>query len=237
MTPYSSDSKLFCMPPEATPPSDGPTTRIVTGLQKLALVIRHQSWKASGERGLTPTQSQILVLLASLPGDLGVKLVAEQLAVTKGTASEAVSALERKGLLIKTDAPADGRAIVLELTRRGRKEAVRSREWPEVLLRAADSLPASEQAGLVRGLVGMIRTLQELGAVPLSRMCVGCRYFRPNVAPASDRAHYCNYIDAPIGDAELQIDCPEMEPVEAGLGPQLWAAFSTGQPFEAGIPD
>lgn len=216
------------MPPKNHQLPDDPTARIAAGLFKLALVIRHQNWKASGARGLTPTQSQILALLVSLPGEVGVKVLAEQLAVTMGTASEAVSALERKGLLTKTGSPSDGRAVVLLLTARGRSEARRSQEWPEVLVEAAGALPPSEQAGLTRGLVGMIRELQERGAVPTSRMCVGCRFFRPNATPKSTRPHYCDYIGEAIGDADLRIDCQDMEPVDDEHRQQLWQAFVGG---------
>lgn len=214
-----------------TDPDEGPSDSIAAGLFKLALVLRNQSWKASGERGLTPTQAQILARLAALPTPVGVKVIAEQLAITAGTASAAVTTLEEKGLITKQPSPDDGRALLLKLTRTGRAEARRATEWPEVLVEAADALPASDQAGLVRGLVGMIRELQERGAVPLPRMCVGCRFFRPNKAPKQARPHYCEYIDAPIGDAELRVDCNEMEPVDDARRDALWKAFTTGTPL------
>lgn len=217
------------MPP---PAHEGPRTHIAAGLFKLALVLRHQSWKAAGGRGLTPTQSQILALLATRSTEVGIKAVAEQLAVTMGTASEAVSALERKELVTKVPSTSDGRALLLRLTRLGRREARKASEWPEVLVQAANALPLGEQAGLLRGLVGMIRELQERGAVPMARMCVGCRFFRPNTAPGEEKAHFCAFIQAPIGDAELRVDCPEMEPVTAELRPRLWNAFVLGAPFD-----
>jgi hypothetical protein len=84
--------------------------------------------------------------------------------------------------------------------------------------------------------VGLIRELQSRGAVPTARMCVGCRYFRPNEHPGSDAAHHCAYIDAPIGDADLRVDCPEMEPVEAGGGERLWRVFIEGEPLDGDGP-
>jgi len=207
---------------------EGPASRIVSGLFKLALVIRHQGWKAAGESGLTPTQSQILAFLANGSRETGVKTVAQQLSITMGTASEAVSALERKGLLAKASSPSDGRAVVLSLTRRGRKEGKRCREWPEVLVQAAHTLPEAEQAGFLRGLIGMIRTLQEQGEVPTARMCVNCLYFRPNVAPGSEKQHYCGYMDAAISDVDLCIDCDDMEAAPEDLRPRLMEALVAG---------
>ena len=90
--------------------------RILAGLSKLALVMRHESWQSAGKRGLTPTQAQILSVLAGSPDDIGLKEVARQMAITLGTASEAITALVAKGMVRKARSVADGRAIVLALT-------------------------------------------------------------------------------------------------------------------------
>jgi DNA-binding MarR family transcriptional regulator len=219
-----------------TPPdpasNDGPAERIVAGLFKLALVQRHESWRASGGRGLTPTQSQILALLANPREDGGVSGLAERLSLTKGTVSEAVSALERKGLVRKTPSPHDARARVVALTATGRREAVRAARWPEVLVQAVDGLPAREQAAFLRGLSGMIRALQERGAVPLARMCAGCRFFRPNAHLGQAKAHHCDYLDTAISDVDLRLDCNEMEPAEEELRPLLLEALLTGSTLD-----
>ena len=113
-----------------TSPVDAPTAaqRVVAGLSKVALVFRHAQWAASGERGLTPTQAQILAVVAGNrePRGVGVKAVAARMAVTMGTASEAVGALVEKGLLRKEPDQSDGRADVLTLTARGKREVSRN---------------------------------------------------------------------------------------------------------------
>jgi len=213
--------------PNGFPSSAHPSTveRILAGLAKLSLVMRHEAWRVSGERGLTPTQSQILSAVAGSRGPIGIKSVAQQLAVTMGTASEAVSALVDKGFIEKRADERDGRAVVLRLTRAGRREAARARQWPDTMLEAVQSLPEPDQAALLRGLIGMVRFLQEQGAVPTARMCVRCRYFRPNAHAGTDKPHHCMFIDAPIADADLRLDCDEMEPAPAELLPQLWSDF------------
>lgn len=210
--------------------------RIMAGLAKIALVMRHEAWRASGERGLTPTQSQILAVINGNTEPVGIKEVARQLAVGMGTASEAVSALAAKGLVEKTPSEDDGRAVVLALTGRGRRQAAAAAEWPEGMLDAIASLPEREQAGLLRGLVGMVRSLQESGRVPTARMCVGCRFFRPNEYPGLARAHHCLFIGAPIGDADLRLDCTEMEPTDRGAAPRLWSVFLNGEALDPDGP-
>jgi DNA-binding MarR family transcriptional regulator len=202
--------------------------QVAAGLFKLSLVLRHQAWQASGQQGLTPTQSQILALLNAPDGTTSVSGVAEALSITKGTASEAVSALERKGLLRKEPDPADGRAILLKLTQGGRAEAERSAQWPEILVQAVEALPDAEQAGFLRGLMGLIRALQEQGAVPTARRWAECRYFRPNQYPGKPKPHRCEYLRAAIADTDFRIDCPEMEPAAPEIRQQLVTALFNG---------
>ncbi|MFZ2875056.1 MAG: MarR family winged helix-turn-helix transcriptional regulator [Phycisphaerales bacterium] len=225
------------MPRRDAPSADQTTgRRIVAGLAKVALVFRQAQWAASGGRGLTPTQAQILAIVAGEGGgnraSMGVKAVAERLAVTMATASEAVGALVDKGLLRKEADESDGRAVVLTLTARGRREASNTADWPAAIVEAVDAMPETERAAFLRGLVGMVRTMQERGLVPTARMCVECRYFRPNEHRDEARPHHCLYIGAPIGDADLRLDCAEMEPVEAGLRPRLWDVFINGKPLD-----
>ncbi len=226
--------------PDPTSPAHAPTTaqRVVAGLSKVALVFRHAQWAASRERGLTPTQAQILAVVAGNrePRGMGVKAVAAQMAVTMATASEAVGALVEKGLLRKETDEADGRAVVLTLTARGGREAARASEWPGAIVEAVDAMPESERATLLRGLVGMVRSMQERGMVPTARMCVECRYFRPNEHPGQAKPHHCQFIGAPIGDADLRLDCAEMEPTgndaDTPTRARLWEVFVNGQPLD-----
>jgi len=218
--------------PSRTTPNLSVSDRIIAGLSKLSLVMRHESWRSAGERGLTPTQAQILSILAASANPIGLKEVARQMAITMGTASEAISALVSKGMVRKAQSASDGRAVVLALTKTGEREAATAAGWPTSLTGAVDALPEPERAGLLRGLIGMIRTLQEHGAVPTARMCVGCTYFRPNEYPGQPKTHHCMFIEAPIGDSDLRIDCGEMEPVTDELGPRLWSVFVNGQPLD-----
>jgi hypothetical protein len=67
--------------------------------------------------------------------------------------------------------------------------------------------------------------LQERGAIPVAKMCVTCRYFRPNVHPDPERPHHCAFVDAPFGDRSLRLDCPDQEPAPSKERSRLWKAF------------
>lgn len=217
--------------PAGFQPSGDPAVRIAQGLARLALVQRHASWRSAGRRGLTPTQAQVLAVLAGARADVGVGEVADRLAVTMPTASDAISTLVRKRLVRKSRSRRDARQVVLRLTPAGRRAASAVGPWPEAMTAAASALPAAEQRALLRGLAGLIHELHERGCIPIGRMCVECRYFRPNQHPGRTRPHHCAFIDAPIGDTDLRLDCPDMEPAPDAIRTRLWPLLINGKPL------
>lgn len=184
--------------------------RMIAGLAKVSTALRSQAWQESESQGLTPTQGQILTLLQSAP-DAGMRLsaIAASLATSPATASEAVSALVKKGLVSRERAVDDRRAIAIHLTPNGLTQAKQVASWPDFLLDAVDSLTPEEQTTFLKGLTTIIRTLQEQNNIPVSKMCVTCHYFTPNIHENSDRPHHCNFVNAPFGDRDLRLDCPE----------------------------
>jgi DNA-binding MarR family transcriptional regulator len=215
-------------PSDALPaptPADPLVPQVAAGLAKLGLALRTHAWKDSAPRGLTPTQSQVLALLQASATPLRVSTVADGMAVTLPTASDAVKALVTKGLVTKTRAVDDGRAMALALTDAGREEAQRAASGPEFVTAVVDALSADEQAAFVRSLVKMVRTLQERGDIAPARLCVTCRFFRPWAHVDTERPHHCAFVDAPFGDRSLRLDCPEHETASAAAMAEQWRVF------------
>ncbi len=203
--------------------------RIVAGLSKVGLALRSRAQREAGSRGLSPTQGQILALLRARAEAPGLRLgaIAEALAITPATASDAVAALARKGLVRKRAGQEDARAVEIGLTAKGRREAERAAAWPDVLLGAVEELGPEEQAAFLRALVKMVRALQERGEIPVQRMCVTCRFFCPNAHPGDpERPHHCDFVDAPFGDRDLRLDCPDQEPAAPAAARRAWAQFA-----------
>jgi hypothetical protein len=92
-------------------------------------------------------------------------------------------------------------------------------------MEAVGELSAAEQAAFLRGLVTMIRTLQEKGRIPVARMCVTCRFFRPFRHDDPARPHHCAFVDAPFGDGQLRLDCPDHAAAPAEQAAATWQAF------------
>ncbi len=205
--------------------------RVMIGLSKLSLALKSRSWQEAEGQGLTPTQGQILTLLR-VRSMQGVRLseLANALAITMATTSEAVETLVRKGLVQKAKHPKDGRAIALTLTETGSREADRVAGWPDFLLDAIDVLSSDEQTVLLRGLIKMIRTLQVRGQIPVNKMCITCRFFRPYAHAGTEQPHHCAFVDMPFGDRSLRLDCPDQEEASAQRAAQAWERFVSPGP-------
>lgn len=208
--------------------TDASAERMATGLHKIGLVLRHAAWREHGRSGLTPTQAQLLTVLAASTGGRTLASLAAELGVTSATASDSLSALERKGLVKRGRAEGDGRALAAEPTPAGRRLARGLALWPDFLLAALDELDHTEQELFQRALVKLIRSLQVQGRIPLARMCVGCRFFRPHAYPDARAPHHCAFVDASFGDAELRIDCADQAPLPADEADALWRGFLAG---------
>jgi len=212
--------------------------KLAQGLSKIALAIRHSQQATAGVRGLTPTQAQILAICAADSG-AGPRLgwIADWLGVTAATVSDAVRALEQKGLVQKRRSTQDRRSLAISLTARGRREVERVGLLPKVLLEAAESLTPDEQAVLLKLLVKLIRALQLRGQIPVARMCVTCRHFWPNVHNDPAAPHHCAFVDAAFGDSEQTIDCPDHESLPEAEREILWRRYTGRDQAKPGTQD
>jgi DNA-binding MarR family transcriptional regulator len=99
---------------------------------------------------------------------------AEFQATTRGTASQAIKALEAGGYLVRQRSQADGRSVTLRLTDKGHE--VVARDPFEVLVRAVDSLEAQEQAAMRDALHQVLNTIAASGVHRHFGVCQDCAY-------------------------------------------------------------
>lgn len=186
--------------------------QIALGLARLAALARQDEWRAGEAEGVTPTQGDILIALAQRSEGMRVGALAALLHVSQATASEALAALDRKALIERYADPADRRATLLRLSRKGRSLAKR---WPNGYARVIDALSTKDQAALMGIVVRAIAALERQGAVSRQRMCLSCQFFVENAHPGAARPHHCRLIDAALGEGDLRIDCPEHQEAHA----------------------
>ena len=206
------------------------TGHLAAGLEKISLAMKSRTWRREGRAGLGPLQRQVLTLLRAKPDQSAqVSAIAEELVVRLPTASEAVATLERKRLVKRSRSHRDGRVVTVELTTRGAKACAPPAGMPNHLAAAAGSLSPAEQVIFLKGLMKVIRTLQEQGEIAVARMCVTCRYFRPHQHDDASQPHHCDFVNAPFGEQALRLECLEYEPATISQARESWDRFNRGR--------
>ena len=210
--------------------TDDIAARLVAGLHKIGLATKTRPWRRTGLPGVGPLQVQALRVLHSKPAGVAtVTAIARELSVKLPTASEVIKTLEEKQLVRRRRSSTDSRVVMVHLTSKGKREGQAVSDWPS-LTAAAKQLSAEEQAGLLRTLMKLIRTLQLEGDIQVARMCVSCQYFRPNAHANAEQPHHCQFVDAPFGNRSLRIDCPDYVSASAAQAEEAWKAFRQAPP-------
>jgi DNA-binding MarR family transcriptional regulator len=186
--------------------TDGRT--IVWPLERLARLMRAREH----DDGLNPAQWEALRFLSranrfsNSPGAL-----TRYLGATKGTVSQTLIALERKGYIARALREGGRKSISLSLTAKG-VEALTRDPWAD-LARAAEDLGGKTKRRLQRGLAELLE--QELGrsGVASFGVCSTCRFFRER--GRSDDAngpHLCMAFEAALSEADVSRICHEHAP-------------------------
>jgi DNA-binding MarR family transcriptional regulator len=192
--------------------------------------MRAEVRRSVASRGLNPAQDAILRLLLARPAGLRVRVLAGHLGVRQPTVTGSVIALERKGLVRRQADPADARSTIVKVTPEALAPAT---AVPSLAAAALADLSEAEQASLLKTLIKLIRSLQLRHAIPPQRICVTCKYFRPNVHPEAAEPHHCAFVDAPFGNRALRLDCAEHGQAGAPEMARNWNAFMTPRPRQA----
>ena len=139
---------------------------------------------------------------------------AEFQATTRGTASQAIKALEAGGYLGRQRSQADGRSVTLKLTDKGH-EAV-ARDPFEVLVRAVASLDAEEQSAMRDAMHHVLTTVAASGPHRHFGVCQDCTHlggetcYDSTGAPLS--ALKCLMFGVPIELEDAGLLCVHFQP-------------------------
>ena len=131
---------------------------------------------------------------------------AEFQATTRGTASQAIKALEAGGYLVRQRSKADGRSISLRLTDKG-KEAL-ARDPFEVLVLAVDTLDAKQRTAMHHALHQVLTTLAAIGTHRRFGVCQDCC----NLTSANPSAPECLLLGVPIQPEDAGLLCVHFQP-------------------------
>jgi DNA-binding MarR family transcriptional regulator len=179
--------------------------KIAALLERLARLGRAGRFR----RGLNPAQGDALDYLAGANRySRNPSALAEFLGSTRGTVSQTLIALERKGLIARRPNPRDRRAIALELTPEGR--AAVERGEPPSIEKAVRGLSDANQAILAGFLTEVLATAQRLNGFRAFGMCGTCIHFqRDGSGRVAGGPHLCGLTREPLSNPDSLLICRE----------------------------
>ena len=173
--------------------------------------------QAEGYDGeLSPAQWMALRYFARAnPFSRNPSAFAEFQATTRGTASQAIKALEASGYLVRQQSKADGRSVSLRLTSKGKKAL--ARDPFEVLVHAVDALDAKVQTAMHDALHEVLTTVAASGAHRCFGVCQDCTYLGGEIwcnltTTASPSAPECALLGVPIQPEDAGLLCVHFQP-------------------------
>jgi len=186
-----------------------PGPDIAHSLERLGRIMR----AAEHDGGLNPAQWEGLRYLgranrfSNSPGAL-----TRYLGATKGTVSQTLKALERKGFIAKATRPGVNRSIILTVTEKGLK-ALDADPWNGVA-KIAEELGGKTRKRLAKGLQEVLANALRKGGLRRFGSCPDCRFFREK-GRQNDASgpHLCMLFDAALAPPELRQICVGYEPV------------------------
>ena len=170
-------------------------------LERLARLLR----QAGHAKGLNPVQWEALRYLGrcnALSHSPGA--MAKYLGSTKGTVSQTIMALEKKGLLSKLVDPKDSRGVALYLTDAG--NALLADDDLNVVRADIAELSDKTRRRFDRALDALLEQARLRHGEPRFGTCLGCRYYRE---ASSGLAAHCMKVNATVKIEETKLICVE----------------------------
>ncbi len=160
------------------------------------------------DRGLQPVQWQALMFLRSANRfSRTPKALTAWLGQTKGSVSQTIAALEKKGLITRRTDPDDQRVVRLDLTEAG--TSLVAGPPPALATQMLGHLTAAQRDSFAELVEQMLRAeLARSGGRPFGA-CRDCRHFESGLRSALP--HHCRLLDVALSRADGALVCIEQE--------------------------
>jgi len=183
-------------------------SKIVVGLERISEAFKALLWQHAKTMGLSPIQLQMLLFVAYHAAQYcTVSYLSQEFNVTKPTVSDAVKALEKKGLIEKDYATADSRSYRIRLSEAGRSMVEQTQLFAQPVQHLVAQLPNSEQQTMYATVMQLVSGLNKAGVLTVQRTCFACRFYEANY-----EGHHCRLLQQQLQPTKLRLDCPEFEP-------------------------
>lgn len=176
--------------------------------ERITLLLEAEERKGCTARGLKLVHARILDYLANCSSHSDTPMaVAEYLRLTKGTVSQSISVLERKGYLNKTPDSTDKRVVHLSLSVMGRQLLTELK--PLNIFAEAEQLLATQQVTTIgEALSAVLLVLQQTHQTKSFGVCGSCSHF-------VERENYnqCTVSQIPVSSADVEKICRHHVPI------------------------
>jgi DNA-binding MarR family transcriptional regulator len=191
---------------------DSIASRLAAGLVRVAVTTQNDTIPVGEPPTVerTVAQQQMLLILARRAETYRLTELASLLGMTLQAVVSTSSALAREGLVQMRPSPSYAPDEVrIILTAKGRNAVPELANWADALLGEVEHLDEKAQRKVLELVTQQIVALQRQGRIPVTRICLTCRFFDGYAHPGTSQPHHCWYVDAPFGYRELRLRCTE----------------------------
>lgn len=178
--------------------------KIATALELVARALQVIRQHEATALGVTRLQLDVLRLVLSKPPPAhNTTALGLELGVRQSTVSDAISALEAKGLLHRHPDRADKRRTVLEPTQSA-LAMLRDTALAVPLTGAvADAGDDTSKAETYMLLLGVLAGLSADASLPVGRTCLTCAHYRRTPGP------HCEFLGVDLDACRHEVNCPD----------------------------
>lgn len=173
-------------------------------IERISTLLRSEQRKKYAAIGLQPVHAQILEFLSICNSHSDTPAaVSEYLGLTKGTLSQSLQILERKGYISKTTDSEDGRVVHLALLDAGLQLLAEIRPL-DIFSQAEQSVARQNFSTLDKALNATLKALQIANHSKSFGLCHSCTHFSE-----IDNHYHCQLTSLPLTQADANKICRE----------------------------
>lgn len=182
--------------------SENPT--IYDYLERIDNLLRAETWKAATRHQLQPIQLQMLDYLhrcnrySNTPAG-----VTAYFQLTKGTVSQSLKVLEKRGFISRQPDPDDKRKVHMLVTDAGKN--LLNDVFPLHFLRTIEEEEAAASSEIIHALNHLLTNLQQVNQLESFGVCHSCRYFQTE----GQEQFRCGLTHEPLALHEIELICRE----------------------------
>ncbi len=174
-------------------------------VERLSNLLRNEMRGEGAEPGLLPVQLEALYYLSICNRYSDIPMgVTEYLGQTKGTVSQTLKVLEKKGLISKHPDANDKRLTHLRLTREGAAVLNKSMPPPK-FASACKGMDEADKAQLMESLKALLAALQTENEMQSFGVCKQCMHN----TQTGEQSYFCNLTQESLSNVDVEQICRE----------------------------